>query len=231
MKVGFFSAHSCVARTSLPCALPLAYRREAALTRTAKSLCAGPTTSPNLDSHMGEWKSCCVPDDVPDDVRYARNKFFNHSQYFLWAPPSWKSLAIGSNFMGKITSQNIINICSSYRPWPMRRNMKIHFGQGDTNRSTADWLVPGTPLLFPWTSQAFLSVSGSTLSSLRQGAPSVEDLRCLTVVSRGIREPSGVEDGTQSGPRDFCTVAQPCSYVYLLSGSLQRIHLCETGRS
>ena len=38
-------------------------RREAALTRTAKSLCAGPTTSLNLDSHMGEWKSCCVPDD------------------------------------------------------------------------------------------------------------------------------------------------------------------------
>ena len=100
-------------------------RREAALTRTAKSLCAGPTTSSNLDSHMGEWKSCCVPDDVrPDDVRYARNKFFKHSYNFLWALPSWKSLAIGSKMMGKITRKNIIKICSSYRPCPVRRNMK-----------------------------------------------------------------------------------------------------------
>ena len=137
-------------------------RREAALTRTAKSLCAGPTTSSNLDSHMGEWKSCCVPDDVrPDDVRYARNKFFKHSYNFLWALPSWKSLAIGSKMMGKITRKNIINFCSSYRPCPVRRNIeKSTLGKViQTDRrppGSPPVNSPGTSPLLPWTFQAFL---------------------------------------------------------------------------
>ena len=56
----------------------------------------------------------------------ARNKFFKHSHNFLWALPSWKSLAPVHKMIGKITRKNIINICSSYRPCPVRRNMAFN---------------------------------------------------------------------------------------------------------
>ena len=134
-------------------------RREAALTRTAKSLCAGPTTSSNLDSHMGRRKSCCVPAVLRRTTHpCARNKFFKHSYNFLWALPSWKSLAPVHKMMGKITRKNIINICSSYRPCPVRRNIeKSTFGQGvQTDRRPL-----GSPTVLPRCSlgsrQAFVS--------------------------------------------------------------------------
>ena len=137
------------------------FRREAALTRTAKSLCAGPTTSSNLDSHMGRRKSCCVPAVLllrRTTDPCARNKFFNHSYNFLWALPSWKSLAPVHKMIGKITRKNIINICSSYRPCPVRRNIeKSTFGQGvQTDRRPL-----GSPTVLPRCSlgfrEAFLS--------------------------------------------------------------------------
>ena len=66
----------------------------------------------------------------------------------------------------------------------------------------------GSPLVLPRCSpglpRPFCPVSGPTLSRthswLPQGALSVEDLRCLTVVSCGIREPSGVKGGVQQPP-------------------------------
>ena len=104
--------------------------------------------------------------------------------------------------MGKITRNNIIKICSSYRPCPVRRNIENPLQARCTNRSVTAWLTHGTSPLFPWASgRPSCPVSGPTLSrthsSPQQGAPSVVDIRCLTVVSRGIREPSEEEGGTQ----------------------------------
>ena len=50
--------------------------------------------------------------------------FFKHSHNFLWVLPSWKSLAPVHKMIGKITRKNIINICSSYRPCPVRSNIE-----------------------------------------------------------------------------------------------------------
>ena len=135
-------------------------------------------------------------------LRYARNIFFKHSYNFLWALPSWKSLAIGSKMMGKITRKNIINFCSSYRPCPVRRNIeKSTLGKVIQTDRRPLGSPPVLPRCSAGLSRPSCPVSGPTLSrthsSPPQGAPSVVDIRCLTVVSRGIREPSEVEGGTQ----------------------------------
>ena len=46
-----------------------------------------------------------------------RNIFFN-SQYFLWCPPSWKSLAIGHKIMGKITGKILLTSARVTDPAP-----------------------------------------------------------------------------------------------------------------
>ena len=194
------------------------FRREAALTRTAKSLCAGPTTSSNLDSHMGRRKSCCVPAVLRTTHPCARNNFFKHIHNFLWALPSWKSLAPVHKMIGKITRKNIINICSSYRPCPVRSNIEKSTS-GKVYKPIGDRLAhPRYFPAVPWASgRPSCPVSGPTLSrthsSPQQGAPSVVDIRCLTVVSRGIREPSEEEAGTQQSLRAVpgYDVPQACS--------------------
>mgnify|MGYP000518625759 FL=1 len=157
---------------------------------------------------MGRRKSCCVPAVLLRTTTCttthpcARNKFFKHSHNFLWALPSWKSLAPVHKMMGKITRKNIINICSSYRPCPVRSNIEKSTS-GKVYKPIGDRLAhPRYFPAVPWASgRPSCPVSGPTLSrthsSPQQGAPSVVDIRCLTVVSRGIREPSEEEGGTQ----------------------------------
>ena len=91
----------------------------------------------------------------------ARNKFFKHSYNFLWALPSWKSLAIGHKIMGKITRKNIINICSSYRPCPDRRNMQnplwARLYKPIGGRLACSWYFPAVPLDFPGLPAPFLA--------------------------------------------------------------------------
>ena len=129
----------------------------------------------------------------------ARNKFFKHIHNFLWALPSWKSLAPVHKMMGKITRKNIINICSSYRPCPVRSNIE----KSTSGKPIGDRLAhPRYFLTVPWApGRHSCPVSGPTLarthSSAQQGAPSVVGIRCLMVASRGIREPSEEEGGTQ----------------------------------
>ena len=60
------------------------------------------------------------------------------------------------------------------------------------------WYFPAVPLDFPGLPAPFLARPClEPILRSHKGAPSVGDLRCLTVVSRGIREPSGVEGGAQ----------------------------------
>ena len=163
---------------------------------------------------MGRRKSCCVPAVLRTTTTThpcARNKFFKHIHNFLWALPSWKSLAPVHKMIGKITRKNIINICSSYRPCPVRRNIekstsgKVYKPIGD--RLAHPRYFPAVPLGFR---QAFLPrfwpdpVSNSffapTGCSKRRGYPLSHG--CLTRNPRTFRR-GRWDSATASGrPRE-----------------------------
>ena len=133
---------------------------------------------------MGRRKSCCVPAVRTTTDPCARNKFLKHIYNFLWALPSWKSLAPVHKMMGKITRKNIINICSSYRPCPVRSNIEKSTS-GKVYKPIGDRLA--RPRYFPavpWASvRPSCPVSGPTLSrTLRPNR--VLQASWISVVSR-----------------------------------------------
>ena len=127
--------------------------------------------------------------------------------------------------MGKITRKNIINICSSYRPCPVRSNIeKSAFGQGvQTDRRPL-----GSPTVLPRCSlgsrQAFLSrfwpdpgsnsFFGPTGCSKRRGYPLSHG--CLTRNPRTFRSGRWGSATPSGRQRDSCTAAEARTCMYYL---------------
>ena len=145
--------------------------------------------------------------------------FFFNSYNFLWALPSWKSLAAVHKMMEKITRINIIKICSSYRPCPVRRNIeKSTLGKVMQTDRRPLGSPPVLPHCSPGLSRPSCPVSGPALSRTHSLPPHTTGCSkgrgyplshgCLTRNQRAIR--SG-----QKGSPSLSFPEIPVTYIHV----------------